>query len=171
MRISAWPILVGITLLPNHAISAPVPIKSEPKALLTVDGTPTGSLRFGLSDLAQLQQVTAARNDHGRAVECTGVRVMDLLARVGLPTGDALRGSDLTIVIVATARDGYKVAFTLGELDTKLGNTTAVIASNCDGKPLGDEIGPYRLIFPDDQRGARSVRQLERLTITASTQP
>lgn len=89
----------------------------------------------------------------------------DVLARAGLPAGDDVRNAALTTVIVAKARDGYRVAFTLGELDAKLGNARILVATRCDGKPLDVVDGPMRLVAGDTERAARSVRQLDRLHV------
>lgn len=136
------------------------------EAQLVIDGLTTGPRTFSIEQLTGLPQQEAKRTDHGRPISCKGVALIDLLAVAGLPVGDAVRGPALTTVIVATGRDGYRAAFTLGELDRKLGNTTALLATSCSGTGSSDRVGELRLILPADQRGARSVRQLERLTIT-----
>lgn len=133
---------------------------------VVIDGLTTGPRTFTLEQLAGLAQEEANRMDHGRPITCRGVALIDLLAAAGLPSGDAVRGPALTTVIVATGRDGYRAAFTLGELDRKLGNTAALLATSCSGTGSGDSAGELRLVLPADQRGARSVRQLERLTVT-----
>lgn len=150
------------------ALAAPV---SAAERVLVVDGAVAGARSFAPADLLALPRATAERDDHGLRIACEGVALIDILARAGLPGGDAVRGPALSTVIVATARDGYRVAFTLGELDRALGNLKVIVADRCHGKPLDAMAGPFRLLVPGDKRGARSVRQLERLTITAAARP
>lgn len=134
------------------------------QVLLTIDRPSGDPIALTAADLAAMPRSTAARDDHGRRIACEGVALTALLARAGLPSGNDVRGPALTTLVVATARDDYRVAFTLGELDPALGNTAALVADRCDGQPLDAQAGPLRLIVPDDRRGARSVRQLHRLT-------
>ena len=121
------------------------------------------SLPLDAATLARLPAASAVLNAHGQSHACTGVWLADLAAAAGVPTGEAVRGPALTTVIIAEAADGYRVAFTLGELDRKLGNHGVLVATACDGKPLGAEDGPLRLVVPGEARAARSVRQLRSL--------
>ncbi|RST30391.1 hypothetical protein HMF7854_05805 [Sphingomonas ginkgonis] len=136
----------------------------QPSGLL-IEGVEPAPIRISGSEIAALSHVSVSRTDHGKPVRCEGVPLAALLARVKLPSGEALRGKALTTVIVASARDGYRVSFSLGELDPELGKAGAVVADRCNGRPLDPSAGPLRLILPNDQRPARSVRQLERLSI------
>jgi hypothetical protein len=101
-----------------------------------------------------------ALNLHGEAQVCTGPLLADVMARLGAPSGSDMRGSALLLAVVVEARDGYRVAFTLGELDPLLGKADVVLADHCNGAPLSDEDGPFRLAVAGDTRGARSVRQV-----------
>ena len=140
---------------------------ADPPGSLGIDGAVSKPVTFSAKDLASLPHVSVKRIDHGKPVDCTGVPVSELLKQVGLPSGEALRGSALQTVLIASARDGYKVAFSLGELDGSLGNAGAVVADRCGNQPLPADVGPLRLILPKDQRPARSVRELERFTVVA----
>ena len=103
---------------------------------------------------------------HGRTQACEGVSLHRVLVKLGAPAGQDLRGPGLTTVATVTARDGYRVAFTLGELDPMLGGKRVLLADRCDGKRLRAEDGPYRLVVPGEQRAARSARQVATLEIT-----
>lgn len=89
------------------------------------------------------------------------------MARLGAPSGNALRGPALLMAVVVEARDGYRVAFTLGELDPLLGKAEVVLADRCNGAMLDAEDGPFRLAVAGDTRGARSVRQVVTLQLVA----
>jgi DMSO/TMAO reductase YedYZ molybdopterin-dependent catalytic subunit len=83
----------------------------------------------------------------------------------GLPEQWDKDVAPLSASIVATAADGYRVAFSLGELNAGLGDTRVIVTKQCDGKPLSAEDGPFRLIVPGEKRAARSVRQLVELRL------
>lgn len=150
----------------GSTIAAAASTTGTPSSLI-IDGAVTKSVTLSTAELASLPHVAAKRQDHGKLVECEGVPVIELLRRAGLPSGEALRGLALTTIVIASARDGYKVAFSLGELDGSLGDAGAVVADRCGGQVLQPEMGPLRLILPKDQRPARSVRQLQRFTVIA----
>lgn len=123
------------------------------------------SLPIDAASLARLPAASATLTAHGQSHVCTGAWLADLAAAAGLPAGEALRGAALTTLIVAQAADGYRVAFSLGELDAKLGNRPVLVATACDGKPLSQADGPVRLVVAGEVRAARSVRQLRALQV------
>jgi len=94
-----------------------------------------------------------------------GVALAAVLGLVDAPLGEALRGKALASHVQVEAADGYRVAFSLAELDAGVGSTDAIVAFELDGKPLGGELGSFRLVVPTDKRGGRWVRQLVKLTI------
>lgn len=102
---------------------------------------------------------------HGETLVCTGPLLTDVLARLGAPAKGDVRGAALLTTVVVEARDGYRVAFTLGELDPLLGRASVVLTNRCNGALLGDSDGPFRLAVEGDQRGARSVRQVASLKL------
>ncbi len=121
------------------------------------------AIPFDAAARAGLPAASAMLTAHGDNVTCEGVWLGDLLARAGLPSGEALRGPALATMVVADAADGYRTVFSLGELDAKLGNRQVLVADRCNGKPLAAADGPVRLVVPGEARAARSVRQLTRL--------
>ncbi len=115
--------------------------------------------------LKGLPTIEAVLTAHGETHRCTGPTLASVLVRMGAPHGDALRGKALTRAVIARARDGYAVLFSLGEIDAGLGAEPAIIATRCDGKAIDPKDGPYRLVLPGEQHLARSVRQLESLEV------
>ena len=134
-------------------------------ALLAAAAAQTASLPLDATTLAKLPAANATLTAHGQSHACTGVWLADLAAAAGLPAGEALRGPALTTLIVAEAGDGYRVAFSLAELDPKLGNRPVLVANVCDGKALSAADGPLRLVVPGEVRAARSVRQVRALRV------
>lgn len=127
-------------------------------------GAPT-PLVLTAVELAAMPRGAAVLSAHGKTSRCEGVWLRDVLARAGMPTGEAVRGPALLTTVVAEAQDGYRVAFSLGEIDAALGNGGLLVADRCDGKPLAAEDGPVRIVAVGEKRGARSVRGLVRLVV------
>jgi cytochrome c peroxidase len=133
---------------------------------LSVTGDVATPLRLSADDLAKMprETVTIPEQD-GTKVEYEGVNLREILKRAGAPLGKDLRGKGLASYIVARAKDGYQVVFTLGEIDADFGNETILVADKRAGKPLFAYQGPFRLVCPNDKAGARSVRMLETLEL------
>lgn len=139
----------------SHAPSAATP---APPASIDI------ALDAGARDGIARSRVTA--NAHGQALDCNGVALIDVLRKAGAMPADPLRGgAQLGRRVEVVARDGYRVTFSLGELDPSLGNTRVFLVDQCDGKPLAADSGPLRLIVPEDSRPARGIRQIERITV------
>lgn len=110
--------------------------------------------------LAALPAHEATLNAHGVETKCSGPLLADVAAALGMPMGKALHGAELKRGLIVRAKDGYAVLFSLGELDPGTGGSGAIVATACDGKPLGEETGPFRVVVPGDKRPARSVRNV-----------
>jgi len=126
---------------------------------------PGGSAVLQAADLAGLPQDSAkARFHDGPEVTFTGPSLLSVLRLAGARV-DTIRGPALGQYVLAVARDGYRVAFSLGELAPALGNARVMVVTREDGKPLADRDGPWRLWVPGDQRPSRSARQVVELLL------
>ncbi len=135
-------------------------------ATLTIGGDIPSPLVLKAEDLARMPREKASIPEQdGTTVEYEGVPLREILARAGAPAGKALRGKALSSYIVAKARDGYQVVFTLAEVAPEFANESILVADKRDGKPLFGYQGPFRLLCPTDKAGARSVRMLEGIDI------
>jgi hypothetical protein len=124
-------------------------LAQTPPSVLAVTGDVTSPLQLTAEDLARLPRVTASvQEQDGTRIQYEGVALRDVLAKAGAPLGKELRGKALASYILAKARDGYEVVFTLGEIDAGFGNQTILIADKRDGKPLFGYQGPFRLSAP-----------------------
>lgn len=128
----------------------------------------TIAVPFDAATRAALPAATATLTAHGTSQQCTGVWLRDLVAKAGVPSGEALKGPALAMTVAAEAADGYRVVFSLGELDAKLGKAAILVADRCDGKALPEGDGPVRLVAQGEARGARSVKQLIKISVTAA---
>ena len=135
-------------------------------ATLTVGGDIPSRLVLNSDDLAKMPRETVSTTDQdGSKVEYEGVLLREILKRAGAPAEKELRGKALASYLLAKARDGYQVVFTLAEVAPEFANESILVADKRDGKPLFGYQGPFRLVCPNDKAGARSVRMLESLEI------
>lgn len=118
--------------------------------------------------IASLPRVTATGSAHGKTLSCEGVSLAALLRASGAMPEEPLRGAQLARVVVISARDGYRAAYSLAELDPSLGAREVVLTDRCDGAALDADDGPWRLIAPAESRPARWVRQVESIRVIDS---
>jgi len=111
-----------------------------------------------------MHTVTAV-DEHGHSAQYAGVSLRDILAHAGVPGGHDLRGKAMTRYVVVDAADGYRVTFSLAELDASFTDRDVIVAETRDGAPLAAQEGPYRLIVPGDKREARWVRQVDAIDV------
>jgi len=105
-------------------------------------------------------------NPHNKKTEVyEGVALEELFRRAGVPQGDQLRGPAMATYVVAEAGDGYRVVFSLAELDSGVVDAEVLVADTMDGGPLGANEGPFRLVAPHEKRPARWVRMLKSITV------
>lgn len=119
-------------------------------------------VRLSVSDFKSLPHIRVSfHNSHTNADETyAGVRLADLLAKMGAPLGAELRGEALASYVVATGADGYKAVLGLGEVDPSFHPGEVLVADTMNGKPLDAHSGPFKLVVTEDKRPARSVRNL-----------
>jgi hypothetical protein len=100
-------------------------------------------------------------NEHSKADETyTGVRLADLLAKMGAPLGKELRGIALSSYLVASGSDGYEAVIALAEADPTFHSGEVIVADTLNGAPLDAKSGPFKLVVTEDKRPARWVRNL-----------
>jgi hypothetical protein len=148
--LSAACILTGATLA--HAQSS-----------IDVVGLDGRKATIALHGLARATVVTADRA--GIKTTHEGVLLRDVLAKAGVAFGEQLRGKALARAVIATAADGYQVAYAIAELDAAFNDHTILVVDRRDGKPLLPDSGPLQIVVPQDKRAARWIRQLTRLEV------
>lgn len=104
-------------------------------------------------------------DEDGRMLTYEGVLVGEILKRAGATVGGEMRGMAMATYVVASASDGYRVVFSLAELDPAMTASEVIVADTVDGKPLFAYQGPFRIVAPRDARPARSIRMLQRLEV------
>jgi DMSO/TMAO reductase YedYZ molybdopterin-dependent catalytic subunit len=135
-------------------------------ATLSVGGDVPNPFTLTAGDFAKFPRRSVTFQEHdGSKATYQGVALVDLLQKAGAPSGSQLKGKALASYLLATARDGYQVTFTLAELDPAIHDSTVIVADKRDGKPLPGSLGPLRIIAATDKKGARSVRMVEKLQV------
>lgn len=131
---------------------------------LSVHGVGDRPVELSMAALRSLPRITVTTTERGRTLTYEGVLVADVLKHVGLETGHG-HGRGLSQSVVASARDGYRVVFSMGEIDPNISASQIMIADALEGQPLGDGVGPLRIVAPKDLHGSRGVRTLVRLDV------
>ena len=146
--------------------AAPAQTAAVP-AELRVAGAVSTPLVLTVADLKKMPRKTlTVVNPHEKKSETyEGVAVEELLRRAGAPLGEQLRGAAMATYVVAEAGDGYRVVFSLAELDSGIVDSEMMVADTVDGAPLSAQQGPFRLVAPHEKRPARWVRMLKALTV------
>jgi len=163
--------LAVVFLTPNKAVarqapsaSSSPPASSSPASdeLRVSAYTKPDNLKLKVADLKAMPRTTVTvHNEHSKADErYSGVRLADLLAKLGAPLGHDLRGAALSGYIVATGSDGYAAVIALAEADTSFHSGEVIVADTMNGETLDAKSGPFKLVVTEDKRPARWVRNL-----------
>lgn len=146
---------------------AQTPATTTPPAELRIGGAVATPLTLSVADLKKMPRKTLeVTNPHTQKKETyEGVLVEELLRKAGVPQGEQLRGRAMATYVLAEAEDGYRVIFSLAELDSGVLDSDVIVADTMDGAPLGDKVGPFRIVAPHEKRPARWVRMLKSLTV------
>jgi len=119
---------------------------------------------IGPAELAKLPRARAKVEIHGEKAEFEGAPLVDVLKSVGVEFGGA-QGKRAATTVVIEAMDDYRTALTLLEIDPETTDTQAILADRRDGKPLGENEGPYRLVIPDEKRPIRWIRMIRSMRV------
>ncbi|WP_049620944.1 hypothetical protein [Frateuria defendens] len=110
--------------------------------------------------LAPLQKRSVTATSHGKTASYEGYDLLAVLRAAGVEPVESLRGKHLGATVAVSAADGYRVVFSLAELDPTLGNKQVFLVDRENGQALPSGDGPWRLVVPSDRRPARWVRQV-----------
>ena len=155
--------------------SLPEPHPTEPGGIAvaaTVSGAiadPTIITPETLSQLNQSQTETGTYLSGSRSVTdtYTGVSLWNLIQDAGLLTDPSIKNDLLNFAIVATGSDGYRAAFSLGEIAPAFGNQRDIVAYADQNGQLGSggSDGAMRIVVPGDVAGGRYVSNLTSLQV------
>ncbi|HZS49950.1 MAG TPA: molybdopterin-dependent oxidoreductase [Bryobacterales bacterium] len=159
--------LRGIAALLFAAMPAVVAAQAPAAATLTITGSVERPVTLSAADLAKMPRVSVEVRGRQATVTYTGVLLFDVLKLAGAPVGERLHGPFLASYVMAEARDGYRVLFSLPEIDPGFTDAKVLVADHANGKELGSEQGPFRLV-PADKSARRTVRMLQRLEVATA---
>jgi len=134
---------------------------------LKISGAVSTPLTLTAADLKKMPRKTlSVANPHNKKTEVyEGVLLEELLRRAGVPQQEQLRGQVMATYVVAEAEDGYKVVFSLAELDSGILDSEVIVADTMDGAALAEKEGPFKIVAPHEKRPARWVRMLKSITV------
>ena len=159
----------GLLLLVSSVVGCPRVLAQCPPARtqLSVVGDVQTRLSLTREDLLHMPRktlkVTSPHDNKEKTYE--GVLLAELLKRAGVPQSSQLRGAAMATYVQADAADGYRVIFSLAELDADFQDSEVTVADTMNGTPLDDKAGPFRLVAPHDKRPARWIKMLQSLTV------
>jgi DMSO/TMAO reductase YedYZ molybdopterin-dependent catalytic subunit len=164
MHAFATAIVVALLTLPAAAANTD-------STSLTITGAVERPMTLRLLDLQArpIEPATVEMQGPGGAwapVYFIGVQLWDLLHEAGLKPDRESRNERLAHVVLVTGADGYKIAFSIGELDPALGNARAMLAIAGEKGALGTtEGGMARLILQGDHRQLRSIGNVVKIEV------
>jgi DMSO/TMAO reductase YedYZ molybdopterin-dependent catalytic subunit len=158
--------LVGTTLLAGSVLAAP------PAPGVALTGAVPKPMSFAQKDLQALGTVTESWTEHGTSHQVSGVPLDKVLAAAGFAPG--VMGKEVPkrekragwkMALRVTATDGFQAVFSCAELWEGMGATRALLVWDVDGKPLGPELGPFRIVVLTDREPSRSVHNVTKLEV------
>jgi DMSO/TMAO reductase YedYZ molybdopterin-dependent catalytic subunit len=116
---------------------------------------------LSLEELKAMPQIEVSGKDKDEEIhQFQGVLLIDLLKKAGLELGTGLKGKKQAQYLLVEAADGYKVVFSLPEIDPEFSGKQILVAHSRDGIPLEKGVGPFRLVVPEEKLNARWVREV-----------
>ena len=138
-------------------------------AYFTVGGEVVRPLKLSIKELSALKSSDVKAKDRdGKEHTFKGVMLWTILDSAGVTLGKDLRGENLAKYVLVKASDGYKVVFSLPEIDPEFSEKIILLAYEVDGEPLATTEGPFRVVVPQDKKHARWIRQLNSIQIIFS---
>lgn len=161
----------------TFALAVPCGLLGQQGASPAQNATPAAELRIGgdvatplilsTEELKKMPRKTLkVVNPHEKKTEVyEGVPLEELLRRAGVPQGSNMRGAAMASYVIAEASDGYRVVFSMAELDPDFLDSEAIVADTLDGAPLDAKQGPFKIVAPHEKRPARWVKMLKSITV------
>ncbi|MBN9453994.1 MAG: hypothetical protein J0I42_18810 [Bosea sp.] len=153
------------SLLITFALLMMAPALRAQEPAVEVIGIGSTPIRLSSQSLTALpvaeQEVTFETSKGPATRRYKGVLIWDVLqANKAL---DGLKPAEqLEKTFLVSAKDGYRIAFSIGEIHPDFGNLPLILVSAVDGKPLD---GGWRLVAPGDRRGARAVFEVVKIEL------
>jgi hypothetical protein len=138
----------------------------EPEFALIVRNQEGRETRLSMGEIAKFPRVSVrAKDEKGKEAIWEGTALHEILKAARVNFGEAIRGAVLANYLLVEAIDGYRVVFTLPEMDPAFTDLTFLLAHRRDGQPLSEFEGRLRIVVPHEKRHARWVRKVVILTV------
>lgn len=167
LLLAASPLVIGgATVLaqePHHH-----EVQAVPSTQLTIRGLDGKSITLSSEELSAMpHKSVSVFNEHAKVNETySGVPLSDLLAKVGVPLGEKVRGKLFLTGIIAEGTDKYEVLYTLAEVDPSIHTGDVIVADSVNGHKL-DKDGAFKIVSSEEKRPARWVRNLTAISVIA----
>jgi len=137
-----------------------------PSLQLKIQGLDGRSITLSPDEFAALPHKTVSVfNSHSKANEkYSGVSITDLLAKVGTPLGEKVRGKVFLTGVVEEGTDNYAVLYPLAEVDPSIHSGEVIVADSVDDHKL-EKDGAFKMVSTEEKRPARWVRNLTSITV------
>jgi DMSO/TMAO reductase YedYZ molybdopterin-dependent catalytic subunit len=155
------------------SLRAPCVCAEEPSSRISFVDEQGAEHKLSESDLAKLRRVRVKVTPHdSQPAEYEGVPLSDLLESQGVTLGKELRGARIANYVLLEAKDGYRVALAIAEVDPATTDKVVLLADRKNGEALPEKEGPLRLVIPDEKRSVRWIRMVTRISVrTPESQP
>ena len=139
---------------------------AAPSTQLKIQGLDGKSITLSPEEFAALPHRTVSvLNAHTKSNEkYSGVLVSDLLGKVGVPSGESVRGKLFLTGIIAEGTDNYGVLYALAEVDPSIHEGNVIVADSVDDHKL-EKDGAFKIVSTEEKRPARWVRNLTSITV------
>lgn len=159
----------SITLLALLLISTfPLFTQAQTSKLnsLSVTGEVKTPLTLTTKDLDKMAKTELNATDHDeKEHKYTGVELATILKQAGVTLGAELRGKNVAKFLLISAADGYRVVFSLAEVDPEFSQKKILLATRKDGSLLSESEGPFKIIIEGEKKKARFIRQINSIQI------
>ena len=124
---------------------------------LKVQGLDGRAITLSPEEFAGLPHKTVSVfNSHTKVNEkYSGVPVSDLLAKVGAPLGEKVRGKLFLTGVIAEGADNYGVLYAIAEVDPTIHTGDVIVADSMDDHKL-DKDGAFKIVSTEEKRCSRA---------------
>ena len=160
-------VVLGISFM--HSIWRDETRAGETQFALILRGEEGREAKLSMSEIEKLPAISVrAKDEKGKQSVWYGVQLHEILRVAGLNLGENIRGKAVAKYGLAEAADGYRVVYSLSELNPAFADLTFLLAYRRDGQPMGTHEGQLRIVVPHEKRHARWIRQVIAISIRSS---
>jgi len=148
------------------ALGSIAPTQADDATQIALSGAGIEAGTLSLDDLLKQpsieQQVQFQTSKGEEKGTYKGALLWPILEARGIKNGG--HNAQLLHSFAVEGRDGYRIVFSIGEIDPDFGNAPIAIAFERDGTAMVPGEG-FRLIVPGDKRGARYVKDIVKIEV------